>query len=100
MIVDYEGRIMARAGGFGESTIDTVLHIDALRYRRSETRWNPLATLRTELYAAYYKASYYPMNHWKDRPLDKLSEVTDTIAGTIEELRKRNVIAKKPSPRN
>ncbi|MCZ6613486.1 MAG: hypothetical protein O6762_02260 [Thaumarchaeota archaeon] len=100
MIVDYEGRIMARAGGFGEATIDTVLHIDALRYRRSETRWNPLATLRTEAYAAYYQASYYPMNHWKDRPLDKLSEVTDTIAKTIEKLRKRNVIAKKPLPRN
>jgi len=92
MIVDYEGRLLAKAGTSGELTSDATIHLDALWHKRSLTKWNPLATLRTEAYAPYYQQSMYPPNLWKDKPHDSLQQITDAILGSIRRLMERDVI--------
>ena len=95
MIVDYEGRLLAKAGTSGELTIDTTIHLDALRHKRSLTKWNALATLRTEAYAPIYKQSVYPPNLWKDKPHETLPQITQAILGSIQKLMDRGAIRKK-----
>ncbi len=95
MIVDYEGRLLAKAGTSGELTIDATIHLDALWHKRSLTKWNPLATLRTEAYAPIYQQSVYPPNLWKKEPHDTLAQVTQAILGSIRNLMDRDIIRKK-----
>jgi len=95
MIVDFEGRLMAKAGASGELTIDAVIHLDGLWHKRSLTQWNPLATLRTEAYAPFYQQSVYPPNLWKDKPHDSLEQITKAILGSIRKLMDRDIIRKR-----
>jgi len=95
MIVDYEGRLLAKAGTSGELTIDAAIHLDALWHKRSLTKWNPLGTLRTEAYAPVYQQSVYPPNLWKDEPHDTLSQITQAILGSIRKLMDRGTIRRK-----
>ncbi|MFH1328667.1 MAG: nitrilase-related carbon-nitrogen hydrolase [Candidatus Bathyarchaeota archaeon] len=95
MIVDYEGRLMAKAGTSGELTIDATIHLDALWHKRKLHQWNPLATLRTEAYAPFYQQSCYPPNLWKDKPHDSLKQITDAILGSIQKLKDRGIIRTK-----
>jgi predicted amidohydrolase len=91
VIVDYNGRLLAKSWTSGECTIDAEIHIDALRYRRKQVKWNPLATLRAELYAPFYQRTMYPPNRWLKKPLDRLVEITRTIQETVEKLKERGV---------
>ena len=95
MIIDYEGRLLAKAGTSGELTIDATIHLDALRHKRSLTRWNPLVTLRTEAYAPVYQQSVYPPNLWKEEPHDNLQQVTKAILASIRKFMDRDIIKKR-----
>jgi predicted amidohydrolase len=94
MIVDYDGRLLAKAGASGELTIDAVIHLDALRHKRSLIKWNPLPTLRTEMYAHVYTQSVYPPNLWKDKPHQTLKQVTHAILESMERLKAKGIFRK------
>jgi predicted amidohydrolase len=91
MIIDYDGRLLAKAGTSGELTIDAVIHLDALWHKRSLTKWNPVPTLRAEAYAPYYQGSIYPSNLWKEEPHDNLQQVTKAILGSIKNLMEKGI---------
>ncbi|MDQ3130247.1 MAG: nitrilase [Acidobacteriota bacterium] len=62
MIVDFEGRILAKASeGAGEKIVVAPIDISALRHERSIRKGHHLlAHLRTEAYPAYHKHIYPP----------------------------------------
>jgi hypothetical protein len=63
MIVDFDGRILAKASeGPGERIVVAPIDISALRHERdTRTGHHMLSHLRTEAYPAYQKHVYPPL---------------------------------------
>jgi beta-ureidopropionase len=73
IIVDFEGRILATAATTGEATIQTMLHLDALRQYRLRTRFG-IVSLRAECYVSLYQRSYMPANFFLEHPEQSLQD--------------------------
>jgi len=62
MIVDFDGRILARTPYPGEAATSAPIYLDILRRRRVDPGRNFLTQLRTEVYREVYKENIYPKN--------------------------------------
>jgi len=62
MIVDFEGRLLARTPYPGEACTSAPIYLDILRRRRADPGRNFLTQLRTEVYREIYKEPIYPKN--------------------------------------
>jgi predicted amidohydrolase len=62
MIVDFEGRLLARTPYPGEAATSAPIYLDILRRRRADPGRNFLTQLRTEVYKEIYKEPIYPKN--------------------------------------
>jgi predicted amidohydrolase len=73
LIVDFEGRILTLAATPGEATIQTIVHLDALRRYRLRTRFG-VVSLRSELYAPFFQKSFVPPNFFLKEPEQSLAD--------------------------
>lgn len=73
VIVDFEGRILQMAATPGEATIQTMLHLDALRNYRLRSPYG-VASVRTEMYAPLYQRSHVPPNFFLEEPEQSLDD--------------------------
>jgi predicted amidohydrolase len=73
VIVDFEGRTLVQAAPTGETTIQSMLHLDALRSYRMRSR-HGVASLRAECYAPLYQRTYMPANFFLKEPEVSLAD--------------------------
>ena len=85
LICDFEGRIISKAAASGETTIQSILHLDALRRHRLRTRFGA-CSIRSELYAPAYQQSFVPPNFFLDEPERDLSDELRLRDATYEKL--------------
>jgi len=80
-IVDYLGRVKARARTSGETLVTTKVDVAALRRYRSEVRLNYLAHLQPALHAAEYAAAdLCPLNGFETHSPADEQDMLDFIA--------------------
>jgi predicted amidohydrolase len=81
-IVDYLGKVKARARTSGEVIVTAKVDMAALRHRRADVRFNYLAQLQPALHAAEYAgAATCPINGFAGRAHADEQDVIDFIAG-------------------
>ena len=86
-IVDFEGRILAQADTYDETTVTAEIDIQALRRRRTGQTNNLLVQLQPRLHArTYATADHFPLDHWLDRPVAHEAENTALERDIIDRL--------------
>ena len=85
LICDFEGRIISKAAASGETTVQAILHLDALRRYRLRTRFGA-CSIRSELYAPAYQQSFVPPNFFLEEPEQDLSDELRLRNATYEKL--------------
>lgn len=86
-VVDYEGRVIARAVTYDETMVTAEIDLQALRRRRTGQTNNLLAQLQPQLHAtAYAAADFFPLDHWRDRPAAHEAENTALERAIIDRL--------------
>jgi predicted amidohydrolase len=80
-IIDYLGRVKARARTSGETLVTTSVDMNALRRHRADVRFNYLAQLQPALHAAEYAAAKTcPLNGFEEHSPADEQDMVDFIA--------------------
>ena len=89
-IHNFDGSILNKVNGPGEATIKGPIDLEALRRVRAKP-FHPV-TLRAEMYAREY-ASYpgWPLDHFRDQPIDSVEETRALFAKIVQERRDRGI---------
>jgi predicted amidohydrolase len=92
MIIDYRGRVMARAEHACEGFVAAILDVAALRKHRQRSKFcNFIPYLRTELYREIYAAGIWPQNGAADAPPGRQAAAEATFDAAVDALSERGV---------
>ncbi len=86
-IVDFTGKVLARADTEEETVVVSPLDMDALRRLRTQKNTNYVAQLQPHLHAsAYADADLFPANGWLEEPIEKDEENDRTERCVIDRM--------------
>jgi predicted amidohydrolase len=94
-IIDYDGRVLAAAGGPGEcTTASAVIDVEGLRRARLQPgAGNRLLRQRVEIYRPLYNSSvFYPANQFADQPMDSKARIMEIQAAALKNMERAGVI--------
>lgn len=100
-IIDYNGQVLAKTGGPGESTAASALiDVEALRRLRLQPgAGNRLLRQRLEIYRPLYNATtFYPANQFADQPMDSKQRIMEIQGVALRNMERAGVITYPDQP--
>jgi predicted amidohydrolase len=94
IIVDFLGRPLIATGSTGETTISTMIDIEALRCHRESNMCTYMAWMRTEAYLPYYRKAVAAANQFLKTPKKDLHDEVAAYQKTIDSLFERKIFVR------
>ncbi len=94
-IISFDGTILNRTSGPGESTVIANVDINALRLARTQPFWP--AETRVKLYSKEYAAAsdlFWPTDHWATDPIAGTNDTQGEFKAVLERLYKNGTFVK------